>query len=473
VQQVRGWLRRGRDLLSSETTDSADGVDAAAQTRSVIVQRHVRSATAAPLQVELEPQRLRRSVLLILMMLTGWLVAVWIFSAISQFLFLLLLAWLLAIAMEPAISWLVRRGVRRGVATALTGGGATAGGLVVVALFGTAFVNQLIVLVQTLPDIITGAVDWVNRTFDTSLDPDTVAASLQITPEEVTGWASSLAGGVFGWFGSLVSVFFDLFTVAVFTFYFAGSGPRLLEALAVWMPPERQRVVGTVWEIVASKIGGYLVSKLALASLSAVFHGVFFWAIGLPSWLPMALLAGITAQFVPVVGTYIGVAIPMLLALFTDAIDVLWILVFSTIYQQLETYVFTPRVSRRTMDVHPAIALGAVFVGAAIWGPIGALIGIPLAAAVVAVAETYARQYRVVDELATTEAAPPEGAPPSIPEKAPDDSIVSDVRPDGAVDVSTSQTPVPSDAPGVKAAGQARPAEPAPVIVAGSTEQGS
>ena len=82
-----------------------------------------------------------------------------------------------------------------------------------------------------------------------------------------------------------------------------------------------------------------------------------------------------------------------------DPIDVVWIIIFATVYQQIESYVFTPRVSRATMDIHPAIALGSVFVGFAIFGPIGAIIGIPLAAAIIAVIETYANRYELVPEL--------------------------------------------------------------------------
>ncbi|HSN05801.1 MAG TPA: AI-2E family transporter, partial [Candidatus Angelobacter sp.] len=80
-------------------------------------------------------------------------------------------------------------------------------------------------------------------------------------------------------------------------------------------------------------------------------------------------------------------------------IDVVWIVIFATVYQQVESYVFTPRVSRATMDIHPAVALGSVFVGFAFFGPIGAIIGIPLAAAVIAVLETYAQRHELVPEL--------------------------------------------------------------------------
>src|SRR5206468_751552 len=104
-----------------------------------------------------------------------------------------------------------------------------------------------------------------------------------------------------------------------------------------------------------------------------------------------------------IVGTYIGIAVPLLFVVFQSPLTAVWIIIFATVYQQIETYVFTPRVSNRTMDVNSGIALGAVFVGAAIWGPIGALIGIPLAAAVVAVVGTYGRRYELVPELAAPE----------------------------------------------------------------------
>jgi predicted PurR-regulated permease PerM len=126
---------------------------------------------------------------------------------------------------------------------------------------------------------------------------------------------------------------------------------------------------------------------------------LFFYIIDIPYWLPMGIFAGVVSQFIPTIGTYIGVAIPAVFAAFNDPWDVVWIIGFATVYQQIESYVFTPRVSRATMDVHPAIALASVFVGVALFGPIGAIIGIPLAAAIIAVIETYGQRYDLVPEL--------------------------------------------------------------------------
>ena len=166
------------------------------------------------------------------------------------------------------------------------------------------------------------------------------------------------------------------------------------------MSPRHQKVFVTITDITTAKTGGYVASKIALAGLSALFHGIFFAVIGVPYWLPFALLVGVTAQFVPMIGTYIGIALPVLATVFVSPWKAIAIIAFATVYQQIESYYFTPRVSAKTMDVNPAIALAAVFVGAAIWGPLGALIGIPLAAAGVSILQTYRRSYDLVPEAA-------------------------------------------------------------------------
>jgi predicted PurR-regulated permease PerM len=194
-------------------------------------------------------------------------------------------------------------------------------------------------------------------------------------------------------------VLFDLLTITVFAAYFAADGPRFLRTIASTMPPRAQLVFINVSTITTEKTGGYVVSKVILAGLSSFFHGIFFAAIGVPYWLPFALFVGITAQFIPMVGTYLGIILPVLATVFTEPWKAVAIIIFATIYQQIESYVFTPRVSKRTMDVNPAIALAAVFVGAAIWGPVGALIGIPLAAAGVAILDSYKKSYDLVPEV--------------------------------------------------------------------------
>src|SRR4051794_21187502 len=353
--------------------------------------------------VAFDQRQLRRSVVSVLIIVTLWLVALGVFASIGHFLFIMMLSWLFAIAMEPAILRLAARGMRRGPATGVVGTFVVVCVIALGALFGNLFFQQLAQLVTSLPTTVTQLVAWINDHLHLQLDATTVADRLRLTPEQIGSWTTQIAGGVLGIVTSLFSLMLEVFTFFVFAFYIAADGPRIRRAIGRWMPPQRQEVFVTVWDIAAQKTGGYVISKIFLAALSSIFHAVFFWAIGVPYWLPLSLLVGITAQFIPVVGTYIGIAVPLLFVIFQSPLTALWIVLFATVYQQIETYVFTPRISTRTMDVNSGIALAAVFIGAAIWGPIGALIGIPLAAAVVAVVGTYGHRYELVPQLEAPE----------------------------------------------------------------------
>ena len=86
-------------------------------------------------------------------------------------------------------------------------------------------------------------------------------------------------------------------------------------------------------------------------------------------------------------------------AVVNDPFDGLLVIVFVTIYQQIENYLFTPRVSSLTMDIHPAVAFASVIVFASFFGPVGALIGVPIAAAVIALIQTYGKRYELIPEL--------------------------------------------------------------------------
>jgi predicted PurR-regulated permease PerM len=290
-------------------------------------------------------------------------------------------------------------------------------------LFGQVFVSQLSELGSQLPTAVTAAIDWVNSTLGTSFDLEQIQKALSLTPDKLGELAGKYGGGIVGVFGSVVTFLFDSLTILVFAYYFSADSPRLRQTIGSWLPQRYQRVFITVWTISVEKTGGYVVSKLVLAALSAVFHASFFWVIDVPFWLPLGVFAGIVGQFIPTIGTYIGVALPALFAVLDKPINAVWIAVFATIYQQLENYVFTPRISRRTMDVHPAVALGSVIAGAALFGAIGALIGIPIAAVALAIIDTFSRRHDLVPELAeldTSDDEPDDDEPGDEPGDEPD-----------------------------------------------------
>jgi predicted PurR-regulated permease PerM len=362
----------------------------------------VGAADAGVVIIGFDTRSVRRTGIIVMGLVAALLLGLWLFSVTRHFLFLLLLAWLFASALEPGIRALIRRGRSRGAASAIMGGSALLVALLLGFIFGKLFFTQITSFVRSIPSIETSLIDWVNARFNTHIDAATISSSLHLDPSNIGSWAETLSGGILSVVGSLSAVVFDLVTVVVFGFYFAGSGPSFFRTLATGMSPHAQKVFLNVSEITIAKTGGYVVSKILLAALSALFHGIFFAAIGVPYWLPFALFVGITAQFVPIVGTYLGITLPLLATVFTTPWKGLAIIAFAAVYQQVETYYFTPRVSKKTMDVNPAIALAAVFVGGAIWGPLGALIGIPLAAAGVSIFGAYRHSYALVPEISSS-----------------------------------------------------------------------
>jgi predicted PurR-regulated permease PerM len=331
------------------------------------------------------------------------MLGLWIFQQNVSLILLILLALLLAVAMEPAVSALSKRGWRRGAATGITMLGVTLLVIAFLVLFGGLLFSQASSLISDLPNLITDLTNWVNNTFGQELDPETLINQLNIQPSQIATWASNFAGGFVGIITGIVGGLFQLLTLALFSFYLSADAPRLKRQIGALLNPSAQKVMVTTWDITVKKTGGFVVSKLLLALASTAAHSLFFAAIGLPYWLPLGLITGITSQFIPTVGTYIGVMIPVLFAVFNNPTDAVLIIVFATLYQQIENYLLSPRLSKITMDIHPAIAFGSVIVFANLFGAIGAIISVPVAAALVALVDTYGKRHELIPELAEIE----------------------------------------------------------------------
>ena len=116
----------------------------------------------------------------------------------GSFLFLLLLAWLVSIAMEPVVLWLSGRGMKRGLATGLTMLGMLLLFAGLAELFGQVFVSQLSQLGSQLPNAVTSAIDWVNSTFGTTFDLEQIQKAMSLTPDKLGELAGSTAAASSG-----------------------------------------------------------------------------------------------------------------------------------------------------------------------------------------------------------------------------------------------------------------------------------
>jgi predicted PurR-regulated permease PerM len=386
------------------------------------------------------PPWLRQGVVLVLSAIALFQVLEWAFANLRGFLGLIFLSWLFAISVEPIVAALARRGMRRGAATGLVLLGLVVLLLGFLGLFGALLVDQLGELVRALPGAVRNGVDWFNDTFRTDLSPGGIVDSLQLTPDRVQLIVQELTPGVVGIVTALIGLLFQGFTFLLFGFYMSAQGPAFRRAVSRRFRPDHQRVIATVWEIAVRKTGGYVVSRLLLAVISGFFTGIVLVLLDVPYWLPLAIWTGAVSQFIPTIGTYLAIAVPALIALSGEPADALWVVVFGVLYQQVENYLIAPRITARTVDVHPAVALGAVIAGAALFGAMGALVSIPVVAAVQAVLETYWHRYElvapdhpvvpVVPAAAepVPEPSPPAGPPEPVPDGAPEP--VRDVAPD-------------------------------------------
>jgi predicted PurR-regulated permease PerM len=332
-------------------------------------------------------------------------VAAWLFTRLRGLLIILLVSLFLSFALEPAVNYLQGRGWRRGVATATVFAGSVVLFGMFLFLMGQLLVDQVVNLVDEAPTYIEDAETWINDTFDADVNADDLVQEFQ-EGGSAGDFAGDLAGNIVTTAGTVLNVLFQGLTIGLFTFYLVADGPRLRRSLLSVIDPDRQREVLRVWDIAIEKTGGYIYSRALLALFSAVVSGIAFTIIGVPFPVPLALWVGVFSQFVPVIGTYIAGALPIAIALIADPIDALWVLGVILVYQQVENYWFAPRITAQTMDIHPAVAFGGVIAGAALLGPVGALLALPAAATLQAFVSTYVTRHEVVESPLTRRQRP-------------------------------------------------------------------
>ncbi len=116
--------------------------------------------------------------------------------------------------------------------------------------------------------------------------------------------------------------------------------------------------------------------------------------------LALGIWVGFLGQFVPVVGTYIGAILPVLVALADDPVKALWVGLGLVAYQQVENLLIGPRITARTMAIHPAVSVGAIVVGGTLMGASGVVLALPVSAIVQATISTTIERHQVIEDVA-------------------------------------------------------------------------
>ncbi|MFI7384130.1 AI-2E family transporter [Streptomyces sp. NPDC049813] len=343
------------------------------------------------------PRWLPRAMVLALALIACFQFGSWAFHQVTGLLINVLIAFFLALAVEPAVSWMSARGLRRGLATGLVFLAVMIAGAGFVVLMGSMLAGQIVDMVEDFPKYLDQVISWVNQTFHTELNRVEVQDSL-LHSDWLQKYVQNSATGVLDVSAQVLGGLFQLLTITLFSFYFAADGPRLRRALCSVLPPAKQAEVLRAWEIAVDKTGGYLYSRGLMALISGLAHYILLQVLGVPYAPVLAVWVGLVSQFIPTIGTYLAGALPMLIAFTVNPWYTLWVFIFVVVYQQFENYMLQPKLTSKTVDIHPAVAFGSVIAGTALLGAVGALIAIPAVATLQAFLGAYVKRYDVTDD---------------------------------------------------------------------------
>lgn len=344
------------------------------------------------------PAWIPRLIGLIIFAVLGTWAGIWVLLKLRSLLVTILISVFVSFAFEPAVQYMARRGWRRGAATGLVFAVAALSGLMFVAVTLPPLAIQTASLVGRVPVWLVDLSRFLDNQFGLDVDLSNLVRDVVDVRATIQSYAASLAGGVLGIGSAVLGLLLQLLTMALFTFYLLADGPRVRRAILSVIRPERQDEVAYMWEVAIEKTGGYVYSRSLLGLFSALFTYVALRTIAVPFALPLAIWVGVVSQFLPAIGTYIAAVVPVFIAFTTEPIKALFVVIALSGYQLVENYLLAPRVTARTMSLHPAVAFGAALAGASILGLVGAVIALPVAATIQAFVSTYVERYQVADD---------------------------------------------------------------------------
>ena len=367
---------------------------------------YVTDAPVPASQTSRMPRWVPRAVVIFWMGFIGTLVLRFTFHRLNNFLILMLVSLFIALALEPAVNKLVAIGRGRKASTAMLLLGLVFVVVTFVGAVGTIVGQQLADVLSNSEQYVNDTVKILNDTFGSQIDAASVNENISDPKGPVQRFIDSQQDKAFDLSVQALGALFQMFTVLLFSYYLVADGPRLRRSICSRLRPDQQRKVLNAWELAITKTGGYLYSRALLAVISSFFHWIAFQAIGIPAPIAMALWVGFVSQFLPVIGTYIAGVLPLVLTFVDSPVKAMIVIGFIAVYQQVENYFFAPKVTARTLELHPALAFGGALVGGAVLGPVGAFLALPAVAMGQALASSWGTRHDVIDDPLTFLQAP-------------------------------------------------------------------
>ena len=285
----------------------------------------------------------------------------------------------IAVSLDPAVRWLIAHKIKRSRAVALI----VTIVLLLLAGFGYATIPTLVGQASQLGNDFPGYLEHL-RERSPSLARLEDRFNLQ---PRIASWAArapsylsheALTVGT-RFFGALVTTLL----VVVLAIYFMADLPRLRRSIVRLFPKRHRPRVSHATTVMIDKVGAYMIGNLLISLIAGVSAFITMMILGVPFALPLAVAVAI-ADLIPLIGATIGAAVCVLVAFATTDLwpNTIVLIAFFLIYQQFENYFIQPRVMRNAVDLPSVAVLMAALIGASVLGVIGALIAIPVAAAV-------------------------------------------------------------------------------------------
>ena len=319
------------------------------------------------------------------MVTVGALLALTMLQALasaSAVFILIIISLFLAAGLNPAVMFFQNRGLNRGASV----GAVMASVLLFVAAFIAIAVPPLIdqgnQLLDNAPALIR---DLNNNAFINDLNNKYgVIDSLQSKIDALIKdgqFAITAFGGVIGVGKAVVSGLVSTITILVLTLYFLASLPQVINIGLKFVPATRRDRVSKLTNAIVARIGSFVGGQAIIAALAAIFILIMGLIIGMPYPGPLAMVV-LICGFIPLVGHFIGMSIVTVVSL-TDSITTAVIALTSyIIYVQIENYVITPRIMRKSLAIPGLVTIIAALLGASLLGLVGGLLAVPIAAAV-------------------------------------------------------------------------------------------
>lgn len=306
-------------------------------------------------------------------------ISVLIFLRVKSLIFDLFVAVVLSALAEPVVYRLSKKINRRASAMVAVS--------VILLLIGATLFSIIPIMVQEiyflssqLPTYFDNFINYLNvegfAVSSQSLDLETQFNTL------IKDYGSTVGSSVVFAGQGLLRTLGHIFIIFFFTYYLISEGDGWRVKLKESLPDKVSSSIDQVWTIGVSKAGGFIVAKVILGVLASIVLSLSFLIIGLPSPLALGVAAGILSQLIPVVGTFLGGLVPFIASISLGTTAMIATVLVLFIYQIVENYFISPRVTRSTMEIHPAIAVFSTIFGAYTLGGVGAILALPVAATV-------------------------------------------------------------------------------------------